>query len=131
MHDPQAPVRLDKWLWAARFFKNRGLATEAVNGGRVHLNGRAVKPSKEVKPGDELEVTVGETRRTVIVRGTTEKRGPAKEAQLLYEETPESITERERLAEQRRLARPLSPDLGGRPTKRDRRLFERTRGRGR
>jgi ribosome-associated heat shock protein Hsp15 len=127
MHDPQAPVRLDKWLWAARLMKTRALATEAVNGGRVHLNGRAVKPSKEIRPGDELEVTVGETRRTVIVQGTAEKRGPAPEAQRLYEETPESVVDRERLAEQRRLSRPLGTDLGGRPTKRDRRIYERTR----
>ena len=127
MHDPEAPVRLDKWLWAARLVKTRGLASEAVTGGRVHLNGRAVKPSKEVRPGDELEVTVGQVRRTVIVRGTAERRGPAAEAQRLYEETPESIVEREPLAEQRRLAAPLGTDLGGRPTKRDRRLFERTR----
>jgi ribosome-associated heat shock protein Hsp15 len=127
MPAPESPVRLDKWLWAARLVKTRALASEAINGGRVHLNGRAVKPSKEVRPGDELEVTVGQTRRTVIVRGISERRGPAAEAQQLYEETPESVVERERLAEQRRLAAPLGTDLGGRPTKRDRRLFERTR----
>jgi ribosome-associated heat shock protein Hsp15 len=122
-----APVRLDKWLWAARFFKNRGLATEAVNGGRVHLNGQAVKPSKDVKPGDELEITIGEDRRTIVVHGTAERRGSATVARALYEETPESVVERERRAEQRRLARPLGTDLGARPTKRDRRRFEKTR----
>lgn len=127
MHDPAAPVRLDKWLWAARLMKTRALAAEAVSGGRVHLHGRAVKPSREVRPGDELEVTVGEVRRTVVVRGTAERRGPASEAARLYEETEESVAERERLAEQRRLSRPLVTDLGGRPTKRDRRRFERTR----
>ena len=122
-----APVRLDKWLWAARFFKNRGLATEAVNGGRVHLNGQAVKPSKDVRPGDELEITIGEDRRTIVVYGTAERRGSATVARTLYEETPESIVERERRAEQRRLARPLGTDLGARPTKRDRRRFEKAR----
>ena len=122
-----APVRLDKWLWAARFFKNRSLATDAVNGGRVHLNGQAVKPSKDVKPGDELEITIGEDRRTIVVHGTAERRGSATVARTLYEETPESVVERERRAEQRRLARPLGTDLGARPTKRDRRRFERTR----
>ena len=129
MHDPGSPVRLDKWLWAARLVKTRALAAEAVNGGRVHLNGRAVKPSREVRPGDELEVTVGQVRRTVVVRGTAERRGPAAEARRLYEETPESVAERERLAELRRLAGPLGTDLGGRPTKRDRRRFDRSRGR--
>ena len=122
-----APVRLDKWLWAARFYKNRGLATEAVNGGRVHLNGQAVKPSKDVRPGDELVITIGEDKRTIIVHGTAERRGSATIAQGLYTETPESIVERERRAEQRRLARPLGTDLGARPTKRDRRRFEKTR----
>ena len=122
-----APVRLDKWLWAARFFKNRSLATDAVNGGRVHLNGQAAKPSKDVRPGDELEITIGEDRRTIIVHGTAERRGSATIARQLYEETPESIVERERRAEQRRLARPLGTDLGARPTKRDRRRFEKTR----
>lgn len=129
MHDASAHVRIDKWLWAARLLKTRALAAEAVTGGRVHLNGRAVKPSKDVRPGDELEVTLGEVRRTVLVRGTAERRGPAAEAAKLYEETAESIEERQRLAEQHRLARPLSADIGGRPTKRDRRRYERTRGR--
>jgi ribosome-associated heat shock protein Hsp15 len=89
-----------------------------------------VKPSKEVGPGDELEVTIGQLRRTVVVRGVAERRGPAKEAALLYEETPESIAARELLAEQRRLASPPpGADLGARPTKRDRRRMDATRGR--
>jgi ribosome-associated heat shock protein Hsp15 len=123
-------IRVDKWLWAARLHKTRSLAADAVKGGRVQVNGQRVKPSKEVGPGDELEVTIGQARRTVVVRGVTERRGPAKEAALLYEETAESIAARELLAEQRRLTSPPpGADLGVRPTKRDRRRLDATRGR--
>jgi ribosome-associated heat shock protein Hsp15 len=115
-------VRIDKWLWTARLFKTRGLAAEAVRGGRVHANGTAVKPGREVKLGDELEVTVGPARRTVIVRGFAERRVSGAEAVKLYDETEDSSAERERQAQLRRLAAPL--DLGGRPTKRDRRRFD-------
>ena len=80
-------VRIDKWLWAARFFKTRTLAADAVKGGRVELGGARVKAAKEVTIGDELQITIGQTRRTVIVRGVSDKRGPAKVAQTLYEET--------------------------------------------
>jgi ribosome-associated heat shock protein Hsp15 len=122
-------VRVDKWLWAARLLKTRSLAAEAVKGGRVQVNGQRVKPSKEVAPGDELEVTIGQVRRTVVVRAVAERRGPAKEAVLLYEETADSIAARERQAEQRRLASPPpGADLGARPTKRDRRRLDATRG---
>lgn len=121
------PVRIDRWLWAARLAKTRPLAAEAVSGGRVHVNGAAVKPSRDVRPGDEIEVTTGQVRRTVVVRGTAVRRGPAPEARLLYEETPESIAARERHAQDRRLAAQAAPDPGGRPTKRDRRRLERTR----
>ncbi|WP_349259063.1 RNA-binding S4 domain-containing protein [Gaiella sp.] len=117
-------VRIDRWLWAARFFKTRGAATEAVVGGRVHVNGARVKPSKDVRPGDSLEVTVGDTRRAVVVRAVAEKRGPAAIAATLYEETPESIARREQRAVERRLARPLGAELGARPTKRDRRRLD-------
>jgi ribosome-associated heat shock protein Hsp15 len=122
-----APVRIDKWLWAARLLKTRALAAEAVKGGRVHVNGQPAKPAKDVKPGDRLEISIGQTRFTVDVAGTSERRGPAAEAGRLYEETPESRQARERVAEQRRLAPAPAPDLGGRPTKRDRRRFERSR----
>ena len=122
------PIRVDKWLWAARLVKTRALAVEAVSGGRVHVNGQRVKPSKDVGPGDELELTVGPVRRTVIIRGTAPRRGPAKQAQELYEETPESVERRERQAEQARLARPPVPISGPRPTKRDRRRMEQTPG---
>jgi ribosome-associated heat shock protein Hsp15 len=123
-------VRIDKWLWAARLLKTRSLAAEAVKGGRVQVNGARVKPSREVGPGDELEVTVGQVRRTVVVRGVAERRGPAKVAALLYEETPESVAARELQRERARLASPPpGADLGMRPTKRDRRRLDATRGR--
>ena len=130
MHDPSEPVRLDRWLWAARFFKTRALAVAAVAGGRVHLNGQRTKPSKDVRPGDELEITFGQAVVTAIVRGTAERRGPAAEAKLLYEETPDSLAAKERRAEQRRLAPPPIPPGGARPTKRDRRRLDARRGRG-
>jgi len=117
-------VRIDKWLWAARFFKTRGAASEAVLGGRVHLNGTRVKPSKDVRLGDTVEVTVRTLRRTVQVTGLSDKRGPASVAATLYDETPESIAAREQDALERRLAKPLGADLGARPTKLDRRRLE-------
>jgi ribosome-associated heat shock protein Hsp15 len=115
-------MRVDKWLWTARLFKTRAIAAEAVRGGRVHINGVPVKPSREVTAGDELEVTVGSVRRTVNVRGAAERRVSAVEATKLYEETAQSVAERERQAELRRLGGPVN--LGGRPTKRDRRRFD-------
>jgi ribosome-associated heat shock protein Hsp15 len=117
-------VRIDKWLWAARFYKTRGAATEAVLGGRVHVNGERVKPAKDVRVDDRLELTVGDTRRTVLVLALAEKRGPASVAATLYEETPESVALREQRSAERRLARPLGADLGARPTKQDRRRLE-------
>ncbi len=115
-------MRVDKWLWTARLVKTRALAAEAAKGGRVHVNGVAVKPGREVGIGDELELTVGPVRRTVIVRGAAERRVSAAEASKLYNETEESVAERERREELRRLGGPV--DLGGRPTKRDRRRFD-------
>lgn len=117
-------VRVDKWLWAARFYRTRGLATEAVLGGRVHVNGVRVKPAKEVRVGDTVEASIGTVRRTVRVTGLGEKRGPATTAAGLYEETPESLAARERQALERRLARPPGADLGPRPTKLDRRRLD-------
>ena len=122
-------VRLDRWLWAARFFKTRAQATNAVKGGRIHLNGQAAKPAKDVRAGDQLELSLGRTRLVVDVLAVSEKRGPAAQAALLYSETADSRAERERAAELRRLAPAPAPDLGGRPTKRDRRRFEHGRGR--
>jgi ribosome-associated heat shock protein Hsp15 len=124
MHEPSAPVRVDRWLWAARLLKTRALAAEAVRGGRVHVGGHAVKPSRDVRPGDRLEVTLGPVRRCVVVLATAERRGPAREAALLYEETAESIAAREHAAAQRRLAGPVGPAGGPRPTKRDRRRMQ-------
>jgi len=117
-------VRIDKWLWAARFFKTRGAATGAVVGGRVHVNGVRVKPSKEIRPTDTVEVRVGQVQWTVVVRGVSDKRGPASVAATLYDETPESISGRERFAAERRLARPPGADLGARPTKQARRRLD-------
>ena len=117
-------VRIDRWLWAARFFKTRAAATEAVLGGHVHLGGLRVKPAKDVRIGDTVELVRDGLRWTVVVRGVAEKRGPASVAQALYDETPESRSAREQQALERRLARPLGADLGSRPTKQDRRRLE-------
>src|SRR5919107_5945431 len=103
MSEAEDRVRLDKWLWAARFFKTRSLATDAVDGGKVDVNGARAKPAKLVGVGDQLRVTVGEQRYVLRVTGTGERRGSAEVARTLYEETPESEAERAKLAEQRRL----------------------------
>jgi ribosome-associated heat shock protein Hsp15 len=118
-------IRVDKWLWAARFFKTRAAATEAVLGGRVRVNGERPKPAKDVRAADVVEVRVGEARFTVVVRAVAGKRGSARVAAALYEETAESVTQRERSADERRLSRPAGADAGGtRPTKQDRRRIE-------
>jgi len=130
----QEAVRLDKWLWAARFFKTRSLATEAVNGGKVELNGLRPKPSKDVKIGDQLRIRLGPFVHALTVRALSERRGPAAAAALLFEESAESIAARERLREQHRLAPSTQYEEGGRPTKKDRRTMsafeERQRRRG-
>ena len=117
-------VRLDKWLWAARFFKTRSLATKAVAGGRVHLNSARVKPARDVRAGDTVAVNVGDVKWTVVVTALSDKRGPASVAATLYVETPESAAGRERHAAERRLARPLGAELGERPTKQARRQLD-------
>ena len=115
-------LRIDKWLWAARFYKTRSLATDEINKGRVQVNGLDAKPAREVKPGDTVSLRQGPVQRTVLVRGLSGTRGPAPVAQQLYEETADSIAARERAAEQRRLApEPAQTITQGRPTKRDRR----------
>ncbi len=114
-------VRIDKWLWAARFFKTRSLAAKAVSGGHVHLNGSRVKPARPVQPGDRLVIRRGELEFTVIVLELSGKRGPAAVARTLYEETPESIAGREAGREERRLIRSPASRPQGRPDKRDRR----------
>jgi ribosome-associated heat shock protein Hsp15 len=120
--EPPARLRLDKWLWAARFCKTRALATDEIGKGRVRVNEQVVKPARELKVGDLVELRQGAVLRTVVVRGLSAVRGPAPVAQALYEETPASIAAREAAAERRRLApEPAAAIDQGRPTKRDRR----------
>lgn len=121
-------VRIDKWLWAARFFKTRSLATEAVDGGRVQINGLRVKPSKDVKPGDRVELTIGDMHWELRVDGLSEKRGPAPEARKLYNETEASLSARQKVQDERHLRIEPSLEIHGRPTKRDRRQIDRWRG---
>jgi ribosome-associated heat shock protein Hsp15 len=122
---PAARVRLDKWLWAARFFKTRALAAEAIDGGKVRVNGERVKRAKLIQMADRLEIRLGPYEHIVMVQGLSERRGPAKEAVALYRETPESIAGRERVAFQLKAAHVLFvPDSNERPTKRDRRRLE-------
>lgn len=118
-------VRLDKWLWAARFFKTRTLATEAVAGGKVHVGGQRCKPSHTVRLGEMLRIQRGPDEYLVAVRAVSDRRGPASAAVLLYEETAESRQRREASREQRRLERPLFSQPVGRPTKQDRRRIVR------
>jgi ribosome-associated heat shock protein Hsp15 len=118
-------LRIDKWLWAARFYKTRSLACDEVTKHRVQINGQDVKPAREVKVGDTLIVRQGNITKTVLVKGISAARGPAPVAQLLYEETAESVTLRAKQAEQNRLAfEPAHSIEHGRPTKRDRRQIE-------
>jgi ribosome-associated heat shock protein Hsp15 len=120
--DDSDRVRLDKWLWAARFYKTRSLATEAIAGGKVEVNGDRAKPAKAIKPGDEVRVRLGAYEHILIVRDLSDRRGPASVAQTLYEETDASRGERERLAAQHKLAPPTFVyEEKGRPTKKDRR----------
>ena len=115
-------LRIDKWLWAARFYKTRTLASEEIDKGRVQVNGLTVKPARELKAGDSVLLRNGPVRRTVTVLAISDKRGPAPVAALLYQETEDSIRQRQQVAEQRRLAPEPALSLSqGRPTKRDRR----------
>jgi ribosome-associated heat shock protein Hsp15 len=120
-------MRIDKWLWAARFYKTRSLASAAVEGGHVEVNGERAKPSKQIREGDTLRIRLNQLTHVVNVRGLSERRGPASDARQLYEETEESRLERERLTEQRRLAPPPAYEEGGRPSKRDRRDMARVK----
>jgi ribosome-associated heat shock protein Hsp15 len=117
-------VRIDKWLWAARFFKTRSQATEAVDGGKVEVNGARAKPAKDIKVGDELRIRLGPYEHRVVVRGLSDKRGSASVAHTLYEETPESVAAREKLRDDHRLAPAMFVfEDKGRPTKKDRRAL--------
>jgi ribosome-associated heat shock protein Hsp15 len=114
-------MRIDKWLWAARFYKTRSLATAAINAGHIKLNGSTVKPARELRSGDTLELAIGDVHWTGLVRGLNEQRRPAPEAQLLYAETSESCARRAAEKEAHRLAPTPGSDLHGRPTKKARR----------
>lgn len=114
-------VRLDRWLWAARFFKTRRLAADAIKGGKVSVNGVRAKPAKELRTGSEIRVTKGAYEFVVIVQGLAEQRGPAVEAQRLYRELESSIERRQHVREQQRIAAATMPHMDHRPDKRDRR----------
>ena len=117
-------MRIDKWLWAARFFKTRSLAQQAIAAGRVKLNQTRVKPSHELKPRDALAIRVGDFEWQIVVKALSDKRGPAEEARKLYEETEASRAERERRQDLRRWGAEPANTLRGRPTKRDRRQID-------
>jgi ribosome-associated heat shock protein Hsp15 len=117
-------VRLDKWLWAARFFKTRGLAATAATAGKVQVNGSRAKPAKLVHIGDELRIRIGPYDWLVTIRAVTERRGGARDAQFLYDESPEGRAARDRLAEAHKIAPAPAYRGKGRPTKKDRRKLE-------
>lgn len=125
MNPAEPCLRIDKWLWAARFFKTRSLSAAAVDNGKILLNAQRVKPAKEVRRGDTLDITSGDLRFVVVVEGINEQRRPAIEARLLYAETPESLAKRQRAMELRKLAPVPGADLRGRPTKKAGRLIRR------
>jgi ribosome-associated heat shock protein Hsp15 len=118
-------IRIDKWLWAARFFKTRTLATQAVEGGRVKLDGERCKPAKDIKPGDSLIIHIGEFEWTVTIVALSDKRGPATVARTLYEESVESLAAREDTMADHRMQLNPAATLKGRPTKKDRRKIHR------
>lgn len=119
-------VRIDKWLWAARFFKTRSLATDAVDGGKIRINDERIKPARGVKIGDRLDIDNGAAEWEVVVRALADKRGSASVAQTLYAETEKSIAERQKKAEQRKFFREPGEAIKGRPTKRDRRQLDKS-----
>ncbi len=123
--DPQDKLRLDKWLWAARFFKARSLATQAVEGGRVRLNGERTKPGHVLRAGDRLLIHIAEYEWEIAVRVLTDRRGPATVARTLYEESPQSQLKRQRQIEERKLRAEPAEARHGRPTKKDRRSLRR------
>ncbi len=128
MNHELSSVRVDKWLWAARFFKTRSLATDAAEGGRVQVNGLRAKPAKEVRIGDRIEVSIGDILWELHIEGLSDKRGPAPEARKLYRESEASTARREQAMENRRLQVEPSQEIHGRPTKRDRRVMDRWKG---
>ncbi|MFO7541476.1 MAG: RNA-binding S4 domain-containing protein [Thiobacillus sp.] len=121
-------MRLDKWLWAARFFKTRSLANQAIEHGQVKLDGERVKPAREIRPGDRLDVRIGDFDWVLTVRALAMQRGPAPVAQQLYEEDPASHARRQQQVSDRKLAASPAAAIKGRPTKRDRRQIHRFTG---
>lgn len=119
--DPAARMRIDKWLWAARFFKTRSLASQAIDGGHIRLNGSPVKPARELHIGDTLSVTIGDQEWALEVRALNDQRRPAEEARQLYCESEDSRIRREQAREARKLAPTPGSELRGRPTKKARR----------
>jgi ribosome-associated heat shock protein Hsp15 len=125
MNETEEPIRIDKWLWAARFFKTRSLAAEAVAGGKVDVGGARAKPSRIVRPGDRISIRRGPYEWTLTVKELSRQRGPASEAQEMYDESEESRRKREATAAQLRLERPPDFSTPGRPSKKDRREIQR------
>ena len=125
---PLTETRIDKWLWAARFFKTRSLAASAVKGGKVRVNGGRAKASRMVKHGDDLHITRGDVVFDITIERISDKRGPAKQAVLLYIESDESIHKRELLSDEKRIERKAAAQYGGRPDKQGRRNLRRLQG---
>lgn len=121
-------IRIDKWLWAARYFKTRAVASQAVDGGKVHVNGQRVKSSRPIQVGDRLEITRGQIHSVIDVIKLSDKRGPAKMAQNLYQETAESIEQRELKSQQRKLLNASMPISQGKPDKHQRRQIRKVIG---
>ncbi len=121
-------LRIDKWLWAARFFKTRALASKAVDGGHVHVNGQRVKSSRPVQVGDELAIKRSQIQSVIVIKELNERRGPAKQAQLLFEETEESIQKRELQSQQRKVLNASMPKSQGKPDKHQRREIRKVSG---
>lgn len=130
IEETSEPIRIDRWLWAARFFKTRSLAAEAVASGKVEINGARAKPSRHVRRGETLNIRKGPFEWTVIVRAVAKNRGPAPQARLLFDETEESVRKRAVAAAQMKFERPPEFDLSGRPSKKDRRAMQRFTKRG-
>jgi ribosome-associated heat shock protein Hsp15 len=128
MNSPSEPARVDKWLWAARFYKTRSLAVKAVEGGKVRLNGERTKPSRELKPGDELAIRIAELEWVIEVKALSSQRGPAAQAALLFEERADSRARREQMIAVRKAYVHPASTVKGRPTKKDRRQLQRLTG---
>lgn len=127
-NEPLAAMRIDKWLWAARFYKTRSLAIRAIDSGRVKVDGQRVKPARDIRPGERIEIRIGEYDWAITVRALSAQRGPAPAAQALYEEDADSHARRQRQMQARKLNAQPAAAIKGRPTKRDRRLIHRFTG---